>query len=91
MRELGILSPFVTICEQLYGGSTTNYIAPHGKTPHMDINHGTMQGNTLSPCLATSFLEPFLRWLTVCGRGYIPCPSPANPPDLFVEWCKYVQ
>jgi hypothetical protein len=53
---------FVDTCEQLYYGvSTTDYITPYGSTPSIDINRGTMQGDTLFPFLFTLFLEPFLR------------------------------
>jgi hypothetical protein len=65
-------STFFDTCEQLYGVSTTDYITPYGFTPSIDINRGTVQGDTLSPFLFTLFLEPFLRWLTVGSRGYRP-------------------
>jgi hypothetical protein len=81
MRELGMPSSFITTCGQLYGVSNTNYITPHGNTPHIDINRGTVQGDTLPPFLFTLFLEPFLRWPTLGSRGYIPGPIPANHPD----------
>jgi hypothetical protein len=58
--------------------STTDYITPDGPTPSIDINRGTLQGDTLSPFLFTLFLEPFLRWLTVGSRGYRPGPPPTN-------------
>jgi hypothetical protein len=49
MRQLGIPPTFVDTCEQLYGVSTTDYITPYGSTPSIDINRGTLQGDTLSP------------------------------------------
>jgi retron-type reverse transcriptase len=70
MRQLGTLSTFVDICEQLYGVSSTDYITPYGHTPSIDINRGTLQGDTLSPLLFTLFLEPFLRWRRVGSRGF---------------------
>jgi hypothetical protein len=72
MRQLGILPTFVDTCEQLYGVSSIDYIIPYGSTPSIDINRGTLQGDTLSPFMLTLFLEPFLRWLMVGSRGYNP-------------------
>jgi hypothetical protein len=72
MRQLGMPPTLVDTCEQLYGVSTTDYTIPYGSTPSIDINRGTLQGDTLSPFLFTFFLEPFLRWLTVGSRGYRP-------------------
>jgi hypothetical protein len=74
MRQLGMPPTFVDTCEQLHGVSSTDYITPYGPTPSIDINRGTLQGDTLSPFLFTLFLEPFLRWLTVGSRGYRPGP-----------------
>jgi hypothetical protein len=65
MRQLGMPPTFVDKCEHLYGVSTTDYITPHGPTPSIDINRGTLLGDTLSPFLFTLFLGSFLRWLTV--------------------------
>jgi hypothetical protein len=78
MRQLGMPPTFVDTCEHLYGVSTTYYITLHGPTPSIDINRGTLQGDTLSPFLFTLFLEPFLRWLTVGSRGYRPGPPATN-------------
>jgi hypothetical protein len=60
MRQLGMPPTFVDTCEQLYGVSSTHYITPYAPTPSIDINRGTLHGDTL-----LLFLEPFLRWLTV--------------------------
>jgi hypothetical protein len=51
MRQLGMPPTFVDTCEHLYGVSSTAYITPYGPTPSIDINRGTMQGDTLSPFL----------------------------------------
>jgi hypothetical protein len=72
MRQLGMPSTFVNTCEQLCGVSSNDYITPYGSTPSIDINRGTMQGDTLSPFLFTLFLEPFIRLITVGSRGYRP-------------------
>jgi hypothetical protein len=69
MRQLGMPPTFVKTCEQLYWVSTTDYITPYDSTPSIDINRGTLHGDTLSPFLLTLFLEPFLRWLTIGGHG----------------------
>jgi hypothetical protein len=78
MRQLGMPPTFVDTCEQLYGVSSTDYIIPYGSTPSIDINHGTVQGDTLSPFMFSLFLEPFLRWLTVGRLGYRPGASTTN-------------
>jgi hypothetical protein len=72
MRQLGMPFTFVDTCERLYGVSTTDYITPYGSSPCIDINRGTLQGDTLSPFLFTLFLEQFLRWLTIGSRSYRP-------------------
>jgi hypothetical protein len=75
MRQLEMPSTFVDTCEHLYGVSSTDYITPNGPTPAIDINRGTLQGDTLSSFIFTLYLEPFRRWLTVGSRGYRPAPS----------------
>jgi hypothetical protein len=72
MRHLGMPPTFVDTCEHIYGVSTTDYITPYGSTPSIDIDRGTLQGDTLSPFLFTLFFEPFLGWLTVGSREYRP-------------------
>jgi hypothetical protein len=78
MRQLGMPPTFVDTCEHLYGVSSTEYITPCGPTPSIDINRGTLHGDTLSPFLFTLFLEPFFHWLTVGSRGYRPDPPTTN-------------
>jgi hypothetical protein len=81
MRQLGMPSTFVDTCKQLYGVSTTDYITPFGSTPYIDINCGTLHGDTLFPFLFTLFLEPFPRWLTVGSRGYhLGAPTTSDDP-----------
>jgi hypothetical protein len=59
MRQPGMPSTFVDICEHFYGVSTTDFITPYGTTPSIDINRGTLQGDTLSPFLFTLFSRTF--------------------------------
>jgi hypothetical protein len=88
MRQLGMPPTFVDTCEQLYGVSTTTYITPYGPTPSIDVNRGTLQGDTLSPFLFTLFLAPSLRWLTVGSRGYCPG-APATSVDPTESTASY--
>jgi hypothetical protein len=54
-------------------GSPQQTISPlYASTPSIEINQGTLQGDTLSLVLFALFLEPFLRWLTIGSRGYRP-------------------
>jgi hypothetical protein len=78
MHQIGMPPYFVDTCEHLCGVSSTEYITPYGPTPSIDINRGTLQGDTLSPFLFTLFLEPFLRWLTMGSRGYHPGRAATN-------------
>jgi hypothetical protein len=57
MRQLGMPSSFVDTCEQLYGVSTTDYITPFGSTPSIDINRGTLLGDTLTPSYLRSYFS----------------------------------
>jgi hypothetical protein len=78
-RQLGIAPTCVDTCKHLYAVSSTEYITPYGPIPSIDINRGTLQGDTLSPIrLFTLFLEPFLRSLTVGSTGYRLGPPATN-------------
>jgi hypothetical protein len=48
ITKLGMPLSFVTTSEQFYVISTTNYITPHGTTPQIDSNRGTLHQDTLS-------------------------------------------
>ena len=55
----------------LYTGSATKYLTPHGWTDDVAfVGRGTIQGDTLSPLIFILSIEPLLRWLDVGGRGY---------------------
>jgi hypothetical protein len=77
MCQICVPFTFVDTCEQLYGDFTTTYITPYGPTPSIDINRGTLHGDTLFPFLFTLSLEPFLRWLAVgSGKDTAQTPPP---------------
>jgi hypothetical protein len=76
MRELGMTISFVDACEQLYGVSTTNYITPHGITPHININIGTQHGDTLSPFSSRSFWNTFSCGSQSAAEATSPVPHP---------------
>jgi hypothetical protein len=78
MRQVDMPPTFVDTCEHLCGLSSTEYTTPYSPTPSIDINRGTLQGDTLSPFLFAIFVEPFLRWLIVGSRGYRPGPLATN-------------
>jgi ribonuclease HI len=70
MYDLGFPTDAIEVVKDLYTGATTRYQTPHGPTPPVQINRGTMQGDSLSPFLFLLYIEPLLRWLNVGGRGY---------------------
>ena len=72
LTKLGLPTQYVTICKQLYSNSRTYFTTPHGQIPEVQIDRGTLQGDTLSPYLFTLFIEPLLRRLEIGSRGYRP-------------------
>ena len=54
----------------LYTNARTQYKTLYGHTEHIGIGRGTIQGDTLSPFLFLTYIEPLLRWLNVGCRGY---------------------
>ena len=81
MEDLGMPPSYIEACRQLYAQSKTYYMTPHGDTAPINIDRGTLQGDTLSPFLFTLFIEPLMRWLRVGSRGYRPT---GHKPDTFV-------
>ena len=70
MHDLGFPEDAIYVIQDLYNNATTKAKLTIGTTEPIQINRGTIQGDTLSPLLFTIFLEPLLRWLQVGGRGY---------------------
>ncbi len=58
------------VVRDLYDGATTSYVTDFGPTAPINVERGTLQGDTLSPFLFLIYLEPLLRWLNVGGRGH---------------------
>ena len=54
----------------LYTGAKTRFMIAGGETAEVEINRGTLQGDSLSPLLFIIFIEPLLRWLQSGGRSY---------------------
>jgi hypothetical protein len=77
MRQTGMPSTLVDTNEQLCGVSTTDYITPYGPTPFIDINCGTLRGDTLSPFLVTLFLE---NPSSVSSQSVADATAPKPPP-----------
>ena len=71
MRDLGFPPTLVDLVAAIYKNSTTDIQTPHGSTPRMPIDRGTIQGDSLSPILFAIYLEPLLRWLQIGDSGYV--------------------
>ena len=54
----------------LYTSATTVFLTPHGPTPLIPIQRGTLQGDPLSPLLFDFAVEPLNRWIEHDGLGY---------------------
>ena len=70
MYDLGFPTDAVNVIANLYTNATTKIKLAAGLTDEINIDRGTIQGDTLSPLLFLIFLEPLLRWLHSGGRGY---------------------
>lgn len=70
MHDLGFPRDAIDTIKDIYTNSVTIVQAAGGTTQPIQVNRGTIQGDTLSPFLFLLFLEPLLRWLHVGGRGY---------------------
>jgi len=71
MYDLSFPSDAIEVVKNLYQNATTQVRLPQGgHTGQIPVERGTIQGDTLSPFLFLLYMEPFLRWLQVGGRGY---------------------
>lgn len=70
MYDLGFPTDAIEIIKGIYTDSTTRVQAAGGTSTAINVDRGTIQGDTLSPLLFLIFLEPLLRWLHSGGRGY---------------------
>ena len=70
MWDMGFPWHAVQAVRDLYTGANTRIRTEFGQSDPIDIERGTLQGDSLSPFLFLLFIEPLLRWLHVGGRGY---------------------
>jgi len=70
MYDLGFPTDAIEVVKDLYTNATTTFQTPFGPTPAMQMNRGTIQGDSLSPFLFIIYLEPLLRWLKAGNKGY---------------------
>ena len=70
LYDLGFPTDAIEVVKDIYTGATTRYTTPYGCTKAIQIDRGTLQGDTLSPFLFLIYIEPLLRWLNVGSRGY---------------------
>ena len=70
MCDLGFPTDAVEVVRDLYAGATTQVRWGTLLTDPIPIDHGSFQGDSLSPFLFLIYIEPLMRWLHVGGRGY---------------------
>jgi hypothetical protein len=70
MSRLGYPARLIRLVNNVYSSSTTSIVTPFGKTKHMRVQRGTIQGDSLSPVMFAIYIEPLLRWLHTGARGY---------------------
>jgi hypothetical protein len=71
MADLGYPQDAINLIRNIYSNSSTIFFGSHfGKTKLVQIQRGTIQGDTLSPYLFIISLEPLLRWLERGNLGY---------------------
>ena len=70
MHEIGFPEDAIEVIAELYNNAITQIKLYFAETGPMNIERGTIQGDTLPPLLFLIFIEPLLRWLQSGGRGY---------------------
>jgi hypothetical protein len=71
MEDIGYPIDAISLIGNIYIDSTTSFLGTNfGTTQPINIQRGTIQGDTLSPYLFLIFLEPLLRWLQRDQLGY---------------------
>jgi hypothetical protein len=71
MCDLGYPTDVISLVGNIYFHSTTIFSGTSfGHMPPINIQCGTIQGDTLSPYLFLIFLEPLLRWIQRGNHGY---------------------
>ena len=70
LEFLGLAFDFTRRVSNLYSGATTEFITPHGNTPPVGIQRGTLQGDPLSPLLFDLMVEPLIQWHTALSKGH---------------------
>ena len=64
MSDLGFPTDAIKLIGSIYSQSHTTITGPYfGQTQPIPIQHGTIQGDILSPYLFIIFLKPLLHWL----------------------------
>jgi ribonuclease HI len=90
--DLGFPTDAIEVVKHLYQGMKTRIKSPHGESEFIPVDRGTIQGDSLSPFLFLTYLEPLLRWLNVGGRGYSPGvlqKQGRNPTELTCSHAAY--
>ena len=70
IKDLGVPQDVCELIKSLHEGAHTTFLTPHGPTPPVPINRGTLQGDPLSTILFDLMMEPLTRWLQKGNHGY---------------------
>ena len=72
MFDMGFPTDAIETIKGIYKNPTTFFKTPYGDTTALQVERGTIQGDSLSPFMFLLYIEPLLRWLHVGARGYAP-------------------
>ena len=68
--DLGVPQDVCDLIQSLHEGANTTFLTPHGLTPPIPIERGTLQGDPLSTILFDLMMEPLTRWLQKGNHAY---------------------